>query len=429
MFKKGYLLIIVIIGLLTFINTGQAEKNISKQMEKQEKEFDAHRQYVKIHFDDDEMDFALQWILGSTSQGGCEIGEAFYTVGNIEDGNPDSWQKEWEKIAQRTEKTAKESLKNGHNVSAREAFMKASNYYRTAVVSMMPDNPKMKELGEKGRYCLKEAGKLFDTPVEYFEIPFEDTVLPGYYWKADNTGKKRKTLIMIGGGETFIEDTFFYIAQATVKRGYNFITVDIPGQGLLPLEGQYYRPDTEVPIMAVVDYALTLPEVDPERLAAYGISGGGYFVPRAATVDKRIKAIAVNSAVVDQKEIFANMPIAQATPENLITWPAFKRQTAGVVAWRWGLDTSNIIGLVEANNNFIYDPENITCPVLILIGEGEYSNNEIKKQQKLFYDSISSTKKDFIVTPANQGASSHCIGENRSLMSQVLFDWLDGVFK
>lgn len=401
----------------------------AEQMAAQENEFDAHRQYVQIHFNDDEMDFALQWILGSTSLGGCEIGEAFYAVGQIDDGSPESWQKGWREMAERTEERAEKSLAAGHRVSARDAFMRASNYYRTAVVSMMPDNPDFKTLGDKSRECLKNAGKLFEIPMEYVEIPFEGTVLPGYVWKARKGDEPTKTIIMIGGGETFIEDTFFYLASQAVKRGYNFVTFDIPGQGMLPLEGKFYRPDTEVPIGAILDYVLTRKDVDPEKLVMYGISGGGCFVPRAATVDKRIKAIAVNSAIVNQGDVFANMPIADATPEVLKDWPAFKRQTAGVVAWRWGLDTTDLVGLVEANRDFTYDPVLITCPALVLLGEGEYASKEIQEQQKLFYDGISSKVKDFVVTPANQGASSHCIGENRSVMAEVVFNWFDEVLK
>jgi hypothetical protein len=34
-----------------------------------------------------------------------------------------------------------------------------------------------------------------------------------------------------------------------------------------------------------------------------------------------------------------------------------------------------------------------------------------------------------VITPVEEGASNHCIMENRSLMSQELFDWLDEVFK
>ena len=55
---------------------------------------------------------------------------------------------------------------------------------------------------------------------------------------------------MIGGGETFAEDLFFYIAPQAYDRGYNFMTVDLPGQGLLPLEGKCFRPDMQVPMKA-----------------------------------------------------------------------------------------------------------------------------------------------------------------------------------
>ena len=34
-----------------------------------------------------------------------------------------------------------------------------------------------------------------------------------------------------------------------------------------------------------------------------------------------------------------------------------------------------------------------------------------------------------VVTPTNEGATNHCVMENSSLVGQVLFDWLDEVFK
>jgi hypothetical protein len=34
-----------------------------------------------------------------------------------------------------------------------------------------------------------------------------------------------------------------------------------------------------------------------------------------------------------------------------------------------------------------------------------------------------------VIMPVEEGASNHCIMENRSLMSQELFDWLDEVFQ
>lgn len=405
------------------------DRSQAAQMKKQQKEFEAHRQYVTLHFDDNEMDFSFEWVLGSTTQGGCEIGEAFYTASQIKNGDAKSWQQEWRKMAERSLKRARKCLREGNKESAREAFMRASNYYRASVVSMLPWNPDFKIQGQACRDCMKEAAKLFNPPVEYIEIPFEETVLPGYFWKGNKSGKKAKTLVMIGGGETFIEDNFFYIALEAHKRGYNFVTVDLPGQGMLPLEGQIFRPDVEVPMKEIMNYVLERPEVDPKTIGMYGISGGGYFVPRSAIYDKRIKAIAVSSAVVEQEKVFANMPIAKATKEVVESWPSFKRGVVQAIAWRWGVAPDNIMGLVPVNKDFNYDPKGVTCPAMILIGEGEYSNKSIQKEQKLFYDNISTDKKKFVLTPANEGASSHCIGENRSLMAQEVFDWFDSLFQ
>ncbi|HNT44921.1 MAG TPA: hypothetical protein PKN85_10670 [Syntrophorhabdaceae bacterium] len=44
-------------------------------------------------------------------------------------------------------------------------------------------------------------------------------------------------------------------------------------------------------------------------------------------------------------------------------------------------------------------------------------------------DALPNPKKKRIVTPAEEGASNHCIMENRSLMSRGLFDWPDEIFR
>jgi pimeloyl-ACP methyl ester carboxylesterase len=257
--------------------------------------FDAHEASVRYHFKDPDMDFTFgSLVLGATVNHGCEIGEAFRTAVNIKDGDAASWQAEWAKTARLVEARGERSLAAGHKVSAREQLQRASYYYRVALLAMLPDDPRLKEYARKSRSLLIKAGALFDPPLEYIEIPFEGTVLPGFFRKAAAGAKPAKTLIMIGGGETFAEDLFFYIAPQAFARGYNFMTVDLPGHGLLPLEGKYFRPDMYVPLKAVVDYALSRPEVDPQRLAVYGMSGGGGFVPQAAMHDPRIKAIVMN---------------------------------------------------------------------------------------------------------------------------------------
>ena len=417
------LLLAVVIAGIVFAGTVAA-----KEAQKDEG-WDAHESHTRMHFEDNEMEFSLALILGATMNSGCEIGEAFFTSCRITEGDAASWQKEWIEMAKRVKVRGDKSLAKGHNVSARGQYMRASYYYRAALISMLPDNRHFKETALKSRSLLKKAGELLDPPLEYFEIPFEGTVLPGYYRKASGESGKHKTLIMVGGGETFAEDLVFYIARQAHERGYNFLTVDLPGQGLLPLEGKFFRADVEVPMKAVVDYALTRAGVDPERLAMFGISGGGGFVPRSAQFDNRIKAIVMNSAVVDAHKLFAAMPVATMTEDKMKQWSSFKANTIRVIAWRWGVAMNNIPGLVEANRGFDFDPARINCPALALVGEGEYADVNVQVQQKMFLDGVPHDKKALVVTPADEGASNHCLTENRSVMSQVVFDFLDEVFE
>jgi pimeloyl-ACP methyl ester carboxylesterase len=249
---------------------------------------------------------------------------------------------------------------------------------------------------------LKKAGKLFDPQLEYIEIPLEGTVLPGYFRKAAPGKTPVTTLIMIGGAETFAEDLFFYIAPQAFDRGYNFLTVDLPGQGLLPLEGKFFHPTIDVPIKAVVDYALGRSDVSPRRLAVYGYSSSGGFVPQAAVHDKRIKAVAMNNCVVDAHVGIAKMAVATATPDVVRTWSSFKLRTNHSIAWRFGLKMENLPGLVEANKGFRFDPARIAAPALILVASGEYQSPGIKRQNDLCFKLLPNAKKRMVITPVEE---------------------------
>ena len=64
--------------------------------------------------------------------------------------------------------------------------------------------------------------------------------------------------------------------QLFLDRGLATFAVDGPGQG----EAEYdlpIRSDWEVPGSAVIDALEQLPEVDPTRIGAWGVSLGGYY--------------------------------------------------------------------------------------------------------------------------------------------------------
>ncbi|WMJ89179.1 alpha/beta hydrolase family protein [Anaerocolumna sp. MB42-C2] len=403
----------------------KSKNRIQELLKQTEKVADAHRQFYKVYFEDNSMDFAFQLALGTVRNGGGEIGEMFYTAAQIEDYNPDSWAEEWPRMAERVERKAKQAEADGHVVSAREFYIRASTYYRTALFALTPDNPGFLAVYYKSMTCFIKAATLLEPQIELIKIPFENTFLPGCFSKAETNAEKKKTIIAIGGGETFFTDLYLHLGPSANKRGYHFMTVDLPGQGILPMEGHFFRADSEIPLNAVVDYALSRPDVDGERLAVYGASGGGYYVPRAAAFDKRIKACVTNYAIIDIQRIMKEMAIQS----DEVKMSPFNIRMFQLMAWRNGLSYDDMVGMIDLTKDFSVDPEKIHCPFLNVTSEGEYANPATQKMQDEFFMLVRNIEKKMIVTAFEDGAGAHCLGENTGLLSALVFDWLDEIFQ
>ena len=90
---------------------------------------------------------------------------------------------------------------------------------------------------------------------------------------------------------------------------------------------------------------------------------------------------------------------------------------------------SSVTDLIEVSKQFVFDPKDISCPTLVLIGQQEYERFEASREWAHRYvNEVSSANKKLVITPQNEGADGHAIGTNLSLMSQLVFDWLDEAF-
>jgi hypothetical protein len=62
---------------------------------------------------------------------GAELSELLLACAAIPEGDKEAWMREWTATADRVHQRAKYSLEHGGKVSAREAFLRHSAYYRT----------------------------------------------------------------------------------------------------------------------------------------------------------------------------------------------------------------------------------------------------------------------------------------------------------
>lgn len=233
-------------------------------------------------FTDREFAFELQRTLGASYSGEADIGECLPTASWIWEGDFESWYSEWNRTADNFRTAGDESLAAGHRVTAMEAYYRAATYHRTAEFFLHgdPADPRIVETWEKSRESFRDALSLDVVPYEIVAIPYENTTLPGYFYMVDDSGKPRPLLIVQTGFDGCQEELHPY-AMEGIRRGYNVLTFEGPGQGeVIRVRHIPFRHDWENVIGPVVDYAVSRPDVDEDRVALWGISPHFFGVSR-----------------------------------------------------------------------------------------------------------------------------------------------------
>ncbi|MFD7080679.1 alpha/beta hydrolase family protein [Streptomyces sp. NPDC059918] len=374
--------------------------------------------------------------------GGADFGEVVATGERITEGDYDSWYVEWMATADRVSGEAEKSLAAGHRVSARDGFLRASNYYRSAEFFLHGHtcDPRHDHAYDRSVACFRAAAALFTPVIEPVEIPYEDTTLPGYFYRVDDSGTPRPTLIMHNGFDGTAEELHFFGAMAGVERGYNVLAFDGPGMpGPRHHQGLVFRPDWENVVTPVVDFAENLPGVDESRIALLGVSMGGILAPRAAAFEHRLAALIAVDGLYDLGETSVrNVPGTREEAERLLRADsapeidaAFEQAMAKDPIARWALNHGMYVMGVETPRAFnasyldytLADgiAERIQCPTLVCDAEEDMY---FKGQPEQLYEHLTCPKTLMMFT-TEEGAGAHCHPGAMRLSIARIYDWLD----
>jgi hypothetical protein len=106
-------------------------------------------------------------------------------------------------------------------------------------------------------------------------------------------------VIFNNGSDGAVVEMLTFGLDEAAKRGYHALTFDGPGQGqALYEQGLFFRYDWEHVITPVVDWAAARDDVDANAVALFGCSQAGYWVPRAAALERRLAAAIADPGVV-----------------------------------------------------------------------------------------------------------------------------------
>ena len=209
------------------------------------------------------------------------------------------WYTEWYDLAERVHVLGERYEAGGDVANARSAYARASNYYRNAgfYLPEFPVDLRTRDTWNQSVSIFRKAAALFSPQIEYLQIPYENTTIPAYFYRGNMTGEKRPTVIIHQGFDGSKEESI-PSGLAVQQQGYNCLIFDGPGQGeMIHDQNIPFRPDWEKVVTPIIDYLVKRPDVDPARIALIGFSMGGYLAPRAATAEKRLKAVVANGGV------------------------------------------------------------------------------------------------------------------------------------
>jgi len=197
------------------------------------------------------------------------------------------WCAAWCKRAAVHETLGLQALADNYKLTGAEHLTRAAVYYHFAKFVYVHDLDQMRAAHMKAVQCRQLALPHQKPPIRRVEIPYQGKHLAGFL-RLPEGAVRPPIMIMVPGLDSAKEELEAYEIPF-LQRGIATLMVDGPGQG----EAEYEFPirgDYEVAVSAMVDYVLTLTEVDSSRIGLWGVSLGGYYAPRAVAFEKRIKA-------------------------------------------------------------------------------------------------------------------------------------------
>jgi 2,6-dihydroxypseudooxynicotine hydrolase len=224
------------------------------------------------------------WAPRFTSQG-VDYNDFYRTTARVEKW--DDWCRKWCATGDVHAELALKAEARGHTASAGEAFVAAALCYHFGKFLFQDKHAEYMAAGRKSIDAFAKGLKDLDPAAERVEIPFEGATMVGHLRRPP--GSDRPPLILLLPGLDSVKEEFFHWENVFLKRGLATFSLDGPGQG----ECGYHtriRPDYETAVSAALEALGKRSGLDARRVGLAGVSLGGYYAPRAAAFEPRVKA-------------------------------------------------------------------------------------------------------------------------------------------
>ena len=366
--------------------------------------------------------------LGGAPWGGGEIDEINRIGLRLKDrgGDDVAWFNEWAGEAERVENIGHEKAAKGHALTAAAYLFRASHYYHVGERFMQPKTDASQAAYKRGVDAFRKAAGLVSRPrIEHVEVPYEGASLPAILVHAEDAGHKgpAPAMVFFDGFDVTKEIQYFRGIPDLAARGISCLILDGPGNGeAIRFRNLPLHHETERHAGAAYDYLAARSEFDPRRIGIMALSLGGYYAPRAASLDHRFACCISwgpewdyhtkwqeRLARIERGEI-----LSLSVPWQHLLWvfgvktkeEAFKK-----------LEGFKLDGVVQK----------MQCPYLLVYGEGD--QQAPFEHAKNMIEAAGSARKELKIFTREEGGYHHCQVDNVSIGTCYMWDWLEDVLQ
>jgi dienelactone hydrolase len=340
-------------------------------------------------------------------------------------GDDHAWFEEWTRMGDLVEARGRDATRAGHALTAASCFMRATRYYQTGERFIHPRSLRSQEVYAKSVKIFQEAAAIIRRPrIEPVEVPYEDTSLPALLVHPDPAAagsKPAPAMVFFDGFDVTKELQYGYGVPDLAARGVGCLIVDGPGNG----ESVRFRnlpliAETERYATPVYEYLAGRPEFDQKRIGVMALSLGGYYAPRAASLEQRFACCVAWGGQWDYHAVWAKRleeldsgkVLSLSVPPEHLQWVLGVPDRAAALKKLEGFRLDGIV-------------QKMACPFLLVHGAGD-QQIPLATAERL-YAAVGSKQKALKVFTREEGGFHHCQVDNVTIGLHYMWDWIADV--
>lgn len=256
---------------------------------------------VMTLFKDPAFNFNGLLALGGSGFGAAEVGEVLTAVNTINKAglSAQTYTETFMSLGDQLRRPPSSGRPEAETTRAR--MLRAAQYDAQALFFVLgSDTPGIEpQLYQAGRDAWDTFCARCTPPPVTARVPYGKTPMPVWFFRPDSSGKRRPTVILTNGSDGQNVDMWTYGVAAALRRGWNALVYDGPGQGqLLFIDQVVFTPRWETVVTPLVDWLSARQDVLTDKIALTGLSMAGDLAPRAAAFERRIAALVAMPGVL-----------------------------------------------------------------------------------------------------------------------------------